>query len=341
VLMLSDRSLSYSYFSTITTLLWFPVVVNALESIPLAPFHVKVTCRTGRSHTSQSLTPVLCPSASTSCGYFEFPERNIDTATAVTGVYECIDSSVLMDERDEEEGPELTADFAALCDHRTRCHNISITSFNKNFIRYMIEEYGLNIEAFTSSEIRFCCSLSHGKLRRLLQSDKDELVSGTDQSPIHCHHKQCSAGAVGCLTHEMFYDNEDYVDIQPVKLKWVEEEFQSDNNKLFMPTGLLPSGIELDNKDPVFCVFPHLNNELYRYCVMIHSQKAIDNCWETSGHRICCCFVSPEKTTCNVTLPEEASPLTTTTTSAPETTTMVTTTSTAPPTITQKTRRVM
>ncbi|CAJ0572316.1 unnamed protein product, partial [Mesorhabditis spiculigera] len=47
------------------------------------------------------------------------------------------------------------------------------------------------------------------------------------------------------------------------------------------------------------CVYRHLNDEQYRYCLLIHSEKDGDRCYEHRGHSVCCCFVAPDQTTCD------------------------------------------
>jgi hypothetical protein len=57
-------------------------------------------CRNGLS-TSKNQQPVLCPSASTTCGYFSIP-LSTDSADNNTIIFECVDSSVFISEQEEE-----------------------------------------------------------------------------------------------------------------------------------------------------------------------------------------------------------------------------------------------
>ncbi|CAD6192102.1 unnamed protein product [Caenorhabditis auriculariae] len=97
------------------------------------------------------------------------------------------------------------------------------------------------------------------------------------------------------------------------------------------------------------CVYRHLNDELYRYCLLVHqgSSRDGDRCYQHEGHTICCCFVPPDQETCDPTamdliVPPPPSPvppqrvlvtaapiaITTTSTTSTSTTTTTTTTST-------------
>ncbi|ETN75004.1 hypothetical protein NECAME_12573 [Necator americanus] len=47
------------------------------------------------------------------------------------------------------------------------------------------------------------------------------------------------------------------------------------------------------------CVYRHLNDEMYRYCLLVHQKKDGDRCYYHEAHTICCCFVPPDKETCD------------------------------------------
>ncbi|KAH7691330.1 Protein T13C2.3 a, partial [Aphelenchoides avenae] len=114
--------------------------------------------------------------------------------------------------------------------------------------------------------------------------------------PISCHGRQCHAGAVGCLVHDVFYADDDYNDIKAVKLEWDGDEFRR-TDPLDRKLNAMLASVEVQD-DGYHCVLPHLNDELYRYCVMIHSHNSGDHCWNSNDHRICCCFVGPGQSTC-------------------------------------------
>ncbi|KAK6018492.1 hypothetical protein OSTOST_15918, partial [Ostertagia ostertagi] len=58
---------------------------------------------------------------------------------------------------------------------------------------------------------------------------------------------------------------------------------------------------DLDESEETHCVYRHLNDELYRYCLLVHQKKDGDRCYYHEGHTICCCFVHPDKETCDPT----------------------------------------
>lgn len=58
----------------------------------------KLFCQSGLRQTNTS-KPVLCPSASTTCGYFAI---DITAGGQKTSIYECIDSSVFMSEYEDD-----------------------------------------------------------------------------------------------------------------------------------------------------------------------------------------------------------------------------------------------
>lgn len=99
--------------------------------------------------------------------------QNNDEHLKVIGIYECIDSSIFLEELNEER--RFLIDFADYCDHRTRCHDLAIRSLNKQFLNYLIEMHSLRPEIFVSNFIRFCCSLNHSNLKRIIQNNQREL----------------------------------------------------------------------------------------------------------------------------------------------------------------------
>ncbi|CAI5441462.1 unnamed protein product [Caenorhabditis angaria] len=101
---------------------------------------------------------------------------------------------------------------------------------------------------------------------------------------------------------------------------------------------------EVEPQQSTHCVYRHLNNEFYRYCLLVHQSRDGDRCYHHKSQTICCCFVGPDKETCDptemdlivpppalqpattrmiITVPQ-TSTTTTTTTQEPETTTSTT-----------------
>uniref|UniRef100_A0A7E4VJJ8 CLIP domain-containing serine protease n=1 Tax=Panagrellus redivivus TaxID=6233 RepID=A0A7E4VJJ8_PANRE len=316
--------------------------VRAIVKLPPAPYNVKLYCRSGRRDSPSSVNPTLCPTSSASCGYFEFPQPASGTNT--TGIYECVDSSIVMNE-DFDYGVYKMDPFANLCADLPLCHELDVDFLNKQFFTYLVRTYGLEVESFTKKKFRFCCTLSHSNLGRLIKSGKDVLPFSDNVAPVTCSQIKCDHGSVGCFYHYVTpssepTDNRDYytspedmdddegendhpaseyVDIKPVELTWGEEDFVIDENaaRLRLPRsgrGLSRSPPESDEIEPIDftpnykghqCVKMHLNNEVYRYCMMIYAQKSGDRCIQLGDHKICCCFVNPYETTCD---PQQSAP---------------------------------
>ncbi|KAI6184385.1 hypothetical protein M3Y97_00590400 [Aphelenchoides bicaudatus] len=268
--------------------------INRLE-LPLAPYNVKMFCRSGFANKSSTSTPVLCPSASTTCGYLAIPWD--ESSSDKTVIYECIDSSVFMGE--EHEGTRDVY-YSHLCSHQSRCQKMPMFRLNPQFLAYLEQTYNLKPEKFVhaSTFIKFCCSNNHNSLDELLESNLTVLpINGT---PIKCDDRQCLPGAIGCMSHkkEKFDEpaqtlqNHDYGDIHPVEIEIVWEDSVID--EYVTPANVEP---ETNDDDHLHCVYPHFNDEVYRYCLMIKAQQA-GPCWSTRGHRICCCFVENDQETC-------------------------------------------
>lgn len=113
---------------------------------------------------------------------------------------------------------------------------------------------------------------------------------------------------------------------------------------------------EEEPQQSTYCVYRHLNNEFYRYCLLVHQSRDGDRCYHHQGHTICCCFVAPDKESCDptemdlivpppadgkalpprviVTIPPSTTQSTTTSTEEPTTTSTSTTTTPEPTTTT-------
>ncbi|KAI6227873.1 hypothetical protein M3Y95_00562600 [Aphelenchoides besseyi] len=298
--------------------------------LPLAPYNVKLYCRNGRINETNTLRPNLCPSASTSCGFFQFSV--INSTTQPIGAYECVDTSIFLNEEREESG--LGADFAYLCSHQPRCHNLSIPRLNRQFLHYLIQTYGLNIDKKSTTSFRFCCALSHGTLQRLIVSGQNSFNSTS--SSVVCSEEKCLSGAIGCLSHDRVKQEDDatsrdyeYQDVKPVEIIWEDDELKDEYERgdatVVAPEFSISTFEANEPVDHLHCVYPHFNDELYRYCLLIYSQKSTDLCFTSGGHKICCCFVTPDKSTCNPR-PNNISLETSTTSTTTTTTELITTT---------------
>ncbi|CAI4232801.1 unnamed protein product [Auanema sp. JU1783] len=75
-----------------------------------------------------------------------------------------------------------------------------------------------------------------------------------------------------------------------VKYAVIDEDFEEDD--------------DYEEGEETHCVYRHLNDELYRYCMLVHQMKDGERCFHHRGHTICCCFVPPDRETCDPTEPE-------------------------------------
>ncbi|XGW11802.1 hypothetical protein V3C99_012903 [Haemonchus contortus] len=339
-------------------------ILQALE-LPLAPYNVKVFCRQGRRYTRRVQTALQCSSSTTSCGYLEFNAPDVTKGVDKIGVYECVDNGILQSSDDdlEENNQKL---FSQICGAVPQCSHLNLDKLNPAFVKYIIVQHGIQLEALTSRTVRFCCSLFHHTLQRLVTSEKDRLPS-ISAPPVHCQSEVCGAEAVGCLLHSTSsadssqeYDEyhegkrkshkhrlgkrqaDDYDQgIDAVQLFFDFDESAEDGPSLELATrappivrptiastrtpevkrpsakvSIAPSNDttttrrspskdedyeDLNETEETHCVYRHLNDEMYRYCLLVHQKKDGDRCYYHDGHTICCCFVHPDKETCDPT----------------------------------------
>ncbi|EYC08737.1 hypothetical protein Y032_0064g3506 [Ancylostoma ceylanicum] len=334
-------------------------ILQALD-LPLAPYNVKVFCRQGRRYTRQVQTALECSSSTTACGFFEFNGPDERNGVEKIGVYECVDNGILhvSDSAEEDTNIEL---FSELCGAVPQCSSLSLDSLNPAFVKYLIIHHGIQLELLTSRNIRFCCSLFHHTLQKLVTSEVDRLPS-VPAPPVHCQSEVCGPEAVGCLLHSLTTDSEEEYedderrarrkasqrqlrkrqtdDYDVVELFFDFEEDQDDSAVQFVtrppttttrpsravvkkPTAIVrvtppqnkfvtttttttkrpkPQHDEYGDHEDVeetHCVYRHLNDEMYRYCLLVHQKKDGDRCYYHEGHTICCCFVPPDKETCD------------------------------------------
>ncbi|KAK5981815.1 hypothetical protein GCK32_000340 [Trichostrongylus colubriformis] len=340
-------------------------ILQALE-LPLAPYNVRVFCRQGRRYSRRVQTTLQCSSSTTACGYLEFNAPDVTKGVNKIGIYECVDNGILQDSGDdlEEDNQKL---FSQICGPVPQCSHLNLDTLNADFVKYLTVQHGIQLEALTSHTIRFCCSLFHHTLQRLVTSEKDKLPS-TSALPVHCQSEICGPEAVGCLLHStgISESSEDYSEyyerrrkahihriskrqaeeydegIDAVQLFFDFEESTENDPSLKIVTGV-SSGVnpsakvspstpevkkplarvhvtsswnqstttrlaplkneeyDLAESEETHCVYRHLNDELYRYCLLVHQKKGGDRCYYHEGHTICCCFVHPDKETCDPT----------------------------------------
>ncbi|VDO27683.1 unnamed protein product [Haemonchus placei] len=281
--------------------------------------------------------------------------------------------------------------FSQICGAVPQCSHLNLDKLNPAFVKYIIVQH----ELLRVTLLRFCCSLFHHTLQRLVTSEKDRLPS-ISAPPVHCQSEVCGAEAVGCLLAAD--SSEEYDEYHEGKRKshkhrlgkrqaddydqGIDAVQVRDTDKLVLclkrPSAKVstasssndttitqrsPSKDEdyedLNETEETHCVYRHLNDEMYRYCLLVHQKKDGDRCYYHDGHTICCCFVHPDKETCDpteidlvrppppsripsirVTPPTDINSLTLITTSSTSTTstTTTTTTTTTPPTTTIRSR---
>ncbi|KHJ93223.1 hypothetical protein OESDEN_06871 [Oesophagostomum dentatum] len=348
-------------------------VLQALE-LPLAPYNVKVFCRQGRRYTRQAQTELQCSSSTTACGFFELSGPDEQKGLSKIGVYECVDSGILQTTIDDdlegannakvetiyrrEEKNLFQGLFAELCGAVPQCSSLNLDMLNPSFLKYLIVQHNVRLESLTSRRVRFCCSLFHHTLQKLVTSEKDRLPS-VPAPPVHCQSEVCGAEAVGCLMHSLTSDSEEEYDesedvkkthrkakrrvakaqtdedYDAVELFFDFDEDQDDSNIRFVTkppsrtttlrpiirasvkkasanlrvatrknktvpttTTVHPRLVEDEYEyhediEETHCVYRHLNDEMYRYCLLVHQKKDGDRCYYHEGHTICCCFVPP------------------------------------------------
>ncbi|VDM58180.1 unnamed protein product [Angiostrongylus costaricensis] len=319
----------------------------------------KVFCRQGRRYSHEVQTTTQCPSSTTACGFFEFKSPDLERGVDNIGVYECVDNGILQTNANDVNEDNFKL-FTQLCGATPQCSHLNLNKLNTVFVKYLFVHHNIQLELLTSHTIRFCCSLFHHTLQKLVTSGKDRLPS-IPAPPIHCESEICEEDAVGCLLHSLaaneesdeYYDDDDdnhgndhgnnYGRRESVRQKRqheehrVEEDEGIDAVQLFFDfeeeehdpslqfvtrvpspspsstTALRQVGVsrltpspflkaspadrsqttpaalsntpgehiddyeELDDMDDVHCVYRHLNDELYRYCLLVHQGKDGDS----------------------------------------------------------------
>ncbi|KAL3994119.1 hypothetical protein ACH3XW_20440 [Acanthocheilonema viteae] len=220
---------------TVVSIVWHG---KCSSSIPLASYNLKLYCRNGQSHIPETRVPSLCPSSSTSCGYFEFEKILLtENREEPLGIYECIDSSILMpDNDDNDEIKQLL--FSKYCDDQARCREIMLSSFNPKFIQYLIkrvdDRYSNRwdddkLQRLLTKRIKFCCAINDHLLQKIIHSGDHVLPTLAPSQPVTCNNVHCRGAPIGCLTYSKFnrtqqpIENEDDVIIvQPVHITYDE-----------------------------------------------------------------------------------------------------------------------
>ncbi|VDM12391.1 unnamed protein product, partial [Wuchereria bancrofti] len=265
-------------------------------------------CRNGQSHIPETRLPSLCPSSSTSCGYFEFEKIFLPgNKEELLAFYECIDSSILISDNDDNDEIKQLL-FSKYCDDQARCREIMLSSFNPKFVQYLIEQSDdryLNrkdddkLQRLLTKRIKFCCAINDYLLQKIIHSNEYVLPTLAPSEPVICNNIHCQGAPIGCLSHTEYNEtkqlegenenDKDVIFVQPVHNNYEDYTSQSINNKYMMKY-----------TTEYHCVYRHFNDEIYRYCLLIHDQLSSDNhCFYGDGYQICCCFLQRGARTCD------------------------------------------
>uniref|UniRef100_A0AAF5DKA4 glucuronosyltransferase n=1 Tax=Strongyloides stercoralis TaxID=6248 RepID=A0AAF5DKA4_STRER len=294
------------FYQLFIFLLIFFISIYKIHTIvlPLAPFQIKIQCKNGLSNGING--PIkkkeICPASSTSCAYIEIPIKNDKIS-----VYECVDESILSGEDDDEEVAKHKL-FSQMCDHIPKCQLLNSSLLNPSFKKYLSTTYKLPLMILLNKKLLFCCSMNSAVLEKIVQS-KDKSQKLLTSSLIKCNTMTCGNGAIGCLSYQKFrkakiidgaeyindedskdmteYNYDDYNNIEDIKIEFNNEFDQNYRKKRDI------------NEKEYQCVYPHLNDEVYRYCTMIYSNSNNNNrCYKEKDFEICCCYVRPNLNTC-------------------------------------------
>ncbi|KAM3719867.1 ATP synthase subunit alpha, chloroplastic [Dirofilaria immitis] len=301
------------------SIFWYGKCISS--TIPLASYNLKLYCRIGQSHIPETRVPSLCPSSSTSCGYFEFEKILLPgNKEEPFAFYECVDSSILMlDNDDNDELKQIL--FSKYCDDQARCRDITLSSFNPKFVqylinrndnRYLIGQDDDKLQRILRKRIKFCCAINDHLLQKIIHSGDNVLSTLAPSEPMFCNNVHCRGAPIGCLIYWTYNrtkrsKEEDVIIVQPVHINYEDYTIVSPQ----------PTSNKYMTKYTVehHCVYRHFNDEFYRYCLLIHDQPSKDQCFYGDGYQICCCFLHRGARTCD---PLSTKMITETSTKIPE-----------------------
>ncbi|VDK85855.1 unnamed protein product [Litomosoides sigmodontis] len=265
-------------------------------------------CRNGQSHIPETRVPSLCPSSSTSCGYFEFEKMLLpEIGDEQLGIYECVDPSILMpDNDDNDEIKQLL--FSKYCDDQARCREIMLSSFSPKFIQSLIEQANVRyfngednekLKRLLTKRVKFCCAINDHLLQQIIHSDDYVLPTLAPSSPVICHNVHCRGAPIGCLTYSEFNQTQQSVEEEEEDVAFVQPMRMSYDDYTMIPSQ--PINNMYRYAIEYHCVYRHFNDEMYRYCLLINEQQRNENnhCFYGDSYRICCCFLHRGERTCD------------------------------------------
>ncbi|GMS84770.1 hypothetical protein PENTCL1PPCAC_6945 [Pristionchus entomophagus] len=289
-----------------TLLILLLSIGSSIALLPPAPYHFQLRCLSG--HISPSLSS--CNSSSTACAFFY--SQNDESK----GHYTCVDESAF--ERTERNQQSY---LVSTCGPTPGCSLLPPFSLtNQSYHRF-----GL----INSQSTKFCCSLFYNTLVKLVE---DVAFHPKEPSLMTCGGEDCDTGAVGCLVYAKTKENirEEWNERRKKRRKkrqsWdgvnaIEVSFGSDEDEAERIEQKKMERNEKEEKEdfgeeeeeeeyskvdePVEvasnCVYRHLQDEFYKYCLLVHSKNDPLKCTAHLGYTVCCCFVFPGASTCDPT----------------------------------------
>ncbi|GMR37071.1 hypothetical protein PMAYCL1PPCAC_07266, partial [Pristionchus mayeri] len=334
----------------ITSILIVIWMDSTIAFLPPAPYHFQLRCLSGQSSPSLS----TCNSSSTACAFFSSHNHESE------GQYTCVDESFF-----ERNHADSQSYLLSTCGPTPGCSLLPPFSLTNDTYR--------RLSLINSKPTKFCCSLFYNTLVKLVE---DPSFQPKEPSLITCAGMDCDTGAVGCLVYAETRENvKEWEEKRKRKrhtwdgVKAIEVSFGSDEEEAEKmerkEIGKNEKEEEEDfgeeeeysteiveyeeDDDPVEastkCVYRHLQDELYKYCLLVHSKNEPLKCTSHLGFTLCCCFVFPGASTCDPTRVQRPKSLPTpplrppsslppSTASTPSTTTFTITTTTSSSTTT-------
>ncbi|GMT16744.1 hypothetical protein PFISCL1PPCAC_8041, partial [Pristionchus fissidentatus] len=332
--------------SPMNHLILISISIGSIQALlPPAPYHFQLRCLAGSSSPSLS----TCNSSSTACAYF-YSQHDESK-----GHYTCIDETAFARSTRGVvggKGEERQSLLMDTCGPTPGCSLLPPFALtNQTYTRF-----GL----VNTKPIKFCCSLFSNTLVKLVED-----VSFQPKEPLMmtCGGSDCDTGAVGCLVYARTKENireewmervrrtkrqnwegvnavevsfgSDEEDAEKLKQKeqiGKEEEHLGDDEEY--STEIVEYSEEDEDDEPIEastqCVYRHLQDEFYKYCLLVHSKNEPLKCTAHLGYTICCCFVFPGSSSCDPTRVQKPKTLPTlkpkllTTTAIPPTSTSTT-----------------
>uniref|UniRef100_A0A0R3RSZ0 Kringle domain-containing protein n=1 Tax=Elaeophora elaphi TaxID=1147741 RepID=A0A0R3RSZ0_9BILA len=273
-------------------------------------------CRNGKSNIPETRIPTLCPSLSTTCGYFEFEKLSLPgNKEEPLAYYECIDSSILMPDNNDNVDKIKELLFSKYCDDRARCREITLSSFNLKFVQHLTSRFDdryLNggvddkLQRLLTKRIKFCCAINDQLLQKIIHFDDYVLPILAPSEPVICNNIYCRGAPIGCLTYSKFNRTQQSAEIEEdddvIIVQAMHTNYEDYTIVTSQPTN---KRYTMGYATEHHCVYRHFNDEMYRYCLLINDRSSSNNhCYYGDGYQICCCFLHRGDRTCDPLSPK-------------------------------------